>query len=115
MLLEAFGGRTGGITDWPGRSPSRPADYQGRSKRSKGERMMAVQTETMKPAASPRKGRRAGVASELSVLLKVKPGREQQLREHLNKEREDNVQHAEGRKILTDIQTLHEARYVLFD
>jgi hypothetical protein len=76
---------------------------------------MAVQTETMKPAASPRKGRRAGVASELSVLLKVKPGREQQLREHLNKEREDTVQDAEGRKILADIQTLHEARYVLFD
>ena len=68
---------------------------------------MALQTETMRPAASPRKGRRAGVVSELSVLLKVKPGREQQLREHLDNEREDTVQHVEARKILSDIQTLH--------
>jgi hypothetical protein len=76
---------------------------------------MAVQTETMKPPASPRKGRRNGVASELSVLLKVKPGREQQIREHMDREREDAVQDAEGRKILSDVRTLHEARYVLFD
>ncbi len=76
---------------------------------------MAVQTETMKPLASPRKGRRAGVASELSVFLKVKPGRERQLREHLDKEREDAVQSAEAQQILADIGTLHEARYVLFD
>ena len=76
---------------------------------------MAVDTQPMKPPMSPRKGRRAGVASELSVLLKVKPGREQQLREHLTREREDSVQAAEGQKILDDIRTLHEARYVLFD
>jgi hypothetical protein len=76
---------------------------------------MSVQTQTMKSPASTRKGRRNGVASELSVLLKVKPGREQQIREHMDREREDAVQDAEGRKILNDVRTLHEARYVLFD
>jgi hypothetical protein len=76
---------------------------------------MAVQTETMKPLASPRKGRRVGVASELSVFLKVKPGRERQIREHLDKEREDTAQTAEAQQILDSIGTLHEARYVLFD
>ena len=76
---------------------------------------MAVQTQSMNPTMSPRKGRRSGVVTELSVLLRVKPGREQQLREHLTREREDTAQEAEGRKILEDIQTLHEARYVLFD
>ena len=76
---------------------------------------MAVQTEPMKPPASPRKSRRAGVASELSLLLKVKPGREERLREHLTRAREDPVQSADGQKILEDLGTLHEARYVLFD
>ena len=59
---------------------------------------MAVQTEPMQPPESPRKGRRTGVASELSVLLKVKPGREQRLREELTTAVADTAQHAEGQK-----------------
>ncbi len=76
---------------------------------------MAVQTEPMKPPTSPRKGRRTGVATELSVLLKVKPGREHRLREELTASIADPAQHAEGQKILEDIGTVHEVRYVLFD
>jgi hypothetical protein len=60
----------------------------------KGERVMAVQTEPMKPPTSPTKGRRSGVASKLSVLLKVKPGRERRLREELTTAIADPAQHA---------------------
>jgi hypothetical protein len=40
---------------------------------------MATQTDPKTPVASPRKGRKAGVVNELSVFLKVKPGRERQI------------------------------------
>ena len=76
---------------------------------------MAVQTEPMKSTTSPRKGKRTGVATELSVLLKVKGGREHRLREELTSSIADPVQNAEGQKILEDIGTVHEVRYVLFD
>ena len=76
---------------------------------------MAVQAEPLKPATSARKGRRTGVATELSVLLKVKRGREHRLREELTASIADPAQHAEGQKILEDIGTVHEVRYVLFD
>ena len=45
---------------------------------------MATQTDPKTPVASPRKGRKAGVVNELSVFLKVKPGRERQIREVFN-------------------------------
>ena len=74
---------------------------------------MTVQAERMDLPTS-RKGRRSGVVSELSVLLKVKPGREQRLRQELTASIADSAQHAEGQKI-EDIGTVHEVRYVLFD
>src|SRR5882672_7246469 len=76
---------------------------------------MAAQTEPMKPPTTPRKGRRTGVATELSVLLKVKPGRERRIRDELTTAIADPVEHTEGQRILEDIGTVHEVRYVLFD
>ena len=39
---------------------------------------MADPSTPIKPARTPRKGRRDGVTNELSVFLKVKPGHERQ-------------------------------------
>jgi hypothetical protein len=64
------------------------------------------------PARSPRKGARVGPVSELSVFLKVKPGREQAIREVFNMTPE---QRAASQKAINDVGTLHQARYVLFD
>jgi hypothetical protein len=61
---------------------------------------------------SPRKGARVGPVSELSVFLKVKPGREQAIREVFNMPAD---QKAELEKAIADVGTLHQARYVLFD
>ena len=61
---------------------------------------------------SPRKGFRVGPVSELSVFLKVKPGREQVIREVFNM---PPAQRAELEKAIADVGTLHQARYVLFD
>jgi hypothetical protein len=61
---------------------------------------------------SPRKGLRVGPVSELSVFLKVKPGREQVIREAFNP---DPAQRAALEKAINDVGTLHQARYVLFD
>ena len=61
---------------------------------------------------SPRKGARIGPVSELSVFLRVKPGREQLIREALNPPPELQ---AEMDKALKDVGTLQNARYVLFD
>ena len=50
--------------------------------------------------------------SELSVFLKVKPGREQLIREvfHMTP-----AQRAAAEKAIFDVGSLHQARYVLFD
>ena len=64
------------------------------------------------PVRSPRKGARVGPVSELSVFLKVKPGREQDIREVFNM---PPAQRAELEKAIADVGTLHQARYVLFD
>ena len=61
---------------------------------------------------SPRKGARDGPVSELSVFLKVKPGREQVIREVFNL---PPAEQAELNKAIADVGTLHPARYVLFD
>ena len=61
---------------------------------------------------SPRKGARVGPVSELSVFCKVKPGREQVIREALNLPPDEQ---AELNKAIADVGTLHQARYVLFD
>ena len=60
---------------------------------------------------SPRKGAQDGPVSELSVFLKVKPGREQVIREVFMHPAES----AELAKAIADVGTLHQARYVLFD
>ena len=61
---------------------------------------------------SPRKGARIGPVSELSVFLRVKPGREQLIREAFNLPPEAK---ATNEKAIADLGTLHDARYVLFD
>ena len=61
---------------------------------------------------SPRKGARIGPVSELSVFLKVKPGREQLIREAFDLTPE---QKATNQKAIEGLGTLHNARYVLFD
>ena len=61
---------------------------------------------------SPRKGARIGPVSELSVFLKVKPGREQLIRETFNLPPELK---ATNEKAIKDLGSLHNARYVLFD
>ena len=61
---------------------------------------------------SPRKGARVGPVTELSVFLKVKPGREQAIRDVFNM---PSAQRAELEKAIADVGTLHQARYVLFD
>jgi hypothetical protein len=61
---------------------------------------------------SPRKGARVRPVSELSVFLKVKPGREQLIRETFNPA---PAQRAAMEKAINDVGTLHQARYVLFD
>jgi hypothetical protein len=74
---------------------------------------MSEQSTSTKPTATPRKGRRTGVATELSVFLKVKPGREQQIREVLTRQSPEDM--ARGMQALADVGTLHEGRNVLFD
>ena len=59
-----------------------------------------------------RKGARIAPVSELSVFCKVKPGREQAIREVFNPSPEE---HAATVKAVKDVGTLHNARYVLFD
>ena len=61
---------------------------------------------------SPRKGARVGPVSELSVFLKVKPGREQRIREVLTL---TPAQRAESAKTIAAVGTLHQSRSVLFD
>src|SRR5215218_8633480 len=61
---------------------------------------------------SPRKGARVGPVSELSVFLKVKPGREQDIREVFHM---PPARRAELEKAILHVGTLHQARYVLFD
>ena len=61
---------------------------------------------------SPRKGARVGPVTELSVFLKVKPGREQIIRETFNP---TSSERAAMEKAINAVGTLHQARYVLFD
>src|SRR6266403_4717313 len=72
-----------------------------------------TQTELEKPASTPRKGARDGVRTELSVFVKVKPGREKQIRavlSNLSGEAESLA-----REAVVKVGTLHDARQVLFD
>jgi hypothetical protein len=64
------------------------------------------------PVHKPRKGARIEPVSELSVFLKVKPGREQLIREAFGVDAE---QQAMMDQAIADVGTLHNARYVLFD
>jgi hypothetical protein len=71
------------------------------------ERFLAKQ-----PEPGGRKGARIGPVSELSVFVKVKPGREEAIRETFNLPPEQMAELLQGIK---DVGTLHSARYVLFD
>jgi hypothetical protein len=73
---------------------------------------MSTTSDDGRAVRSPRKGRRDGSVSELSVFLKVKPGREQVIREVFNMPPD---QRAQLLKAIDDVGTLHQARYVLFD
>jgi hypothetical protein len=59
-----------------------------------------------------RKGAQIPPVSELSVFCKVKPGREQAIREVFNPSEDE---FAAARQAIKDVGTLHNARYVLFD
>jgi hypothetical protein len=74
--------------------------------------MTTTEPQNGTPVRSPRKGARIGPVSELSVFLKVKPGREQLIREvfHMTP-----AQRATAEKAIFDVGSLHQARYVLFD
>ena len=74
--------------------------------------MTTTEPQNGTPVRSPRKGARVGPVSELSVFLKVKPGREQLIREvfHMTP-----AQRAAMEKAIYDVGSLHQARYVLFD
>ena len=91
-----------------------------------------AQTQTAK--RSPRKGARIGPVSELSVFLKVKPGREQLIRDTFTPpwwkavadekapvtvvEQLETIGSAEVKaavQAVADVGTVHNARYVLFD
>ena len=76
---------------------------------------MTTHSDPKNPVASPRKGRKSGVVSELSVLLKVKPGHEKQIREVFTSHAADADRHARDQQILEAVGTLHESRQVLFD
>ena len=78
----------------------------------KGTIIMSPTSDDGHTVRSPRKGARVGPVSELSVFLKVKPGREQVIREALNLPPDEQ---AELNKAIADVGTLHQARYVLFD
>jgi hypothetical protein len=69
-------------------------------------------SDTGTPVRSPRKGARVGPVSELSVFLKVKPGREQLIREVFQM---PPAQRAAMEKAIHNVGSLHQARYVLFD
>jgi hypothetical protein len=69
----------------------------------------------MAPVASPRKGRTTGVVNELSVFLKVKPGRERQIRAVFTDDDADVDRPAKATNLLNSVGTVHEARIVLFD
>lgn len=76
---------------------------------------MTTQSDPKNPVASPRKGAKTGVVSELSVFLKVKPGHEKQIREVFTSENARADRPAWAHKVLESVGTLHEARQVLFD
>lgn len=78
----------------------------------KGATTMISITEDGRNERSPRKGARIGPVSELSVFLKVKPGREQAIREAFNL---PPAEKARLNEAVADVGTLHSARYVLFD
>src|SRR5260221_1120875 len=74
---------------------------------------MNTQPQPIQPAAIARKRARDGVRTELSVFLKVKPGREKQIRavlSNLSGEAESLARHA-----VVKVGTLHDPRQVLFD
>ena len=73
---------------------------------------MSAITDDGKAVPPPRKGARVGPVSELSVFLKVKPGREQAIRDVFDLPQAERDQ---LRKTIADVGTLHQARYVLFD
>ena len=74
--------------------------------------MTTTEPQNGTPVRSPRKGARIGPVSELSVFLKVKPGREQLIREvfHMTPAERTAME-----KAIHDVGSLHQARYVLFD
>src|SRR3989442_15829507 len=76
---------------------------------------MTTQSDAKKPVASPRKGAKTGVVSELSVFLKVKPGHEKQIREVFTRRAATSDWHVQATRVLASVGTVHEARQVLFD
>ena len=76
---------------------------------------MTTQSDAKNPVASPRKGAKTGVVSELSVFLKVKPGHEEQIRAVFTRRAAASDWHVQATRVLASVGTVHEARQVLFD
>jgi hypothetical protein len=72
---------------------------------------MTIQSDPRNAVASSRKGRKIGVVNELSVFLKVKPGREKQIREVFT----GADRPAKATKLPYSVGTVHEAGIVSFD
>jgi hypothetical protein len=72
-----------------------------------------MSTNSPTPVPSPRNGKQDGGVSELSVILKVRPGHEQAIREVL--ESTYTAAATSIRNEMVRIGTVHDARQVLFD
>src|SRR3954468_10094016 len=76
---------------------------------------MAVTTDTTKSVQPERPGLHDGVASEFLVMVKIKPGQADSLRQTIAGLSNEFMTGTEGRDALKDIGTLHDARYAIFD
>ena len=73
---------------------------------------MTASTEATQSAQPKRPGLTDGVCGEFTVMVKIKPGRADALRETLT---EFQTHDAQGRKAQREIGTVHSARTVIFD
>jgi hypothetical protein len=74
---------------------------------------MAVKTEANQSAQPQRPGSKDGVASEFTVLCKIKPGQAEALREQITRNLTEGDARVRG--ALQEIGTLHDARYAMVD
>jgi hypothetical protein len=76
---------------------------------------MAATTDTTTSVQPERPGLHDGVASEFLVMVKIKPGQADSLRQTIAGLSNEFMTGTEGRDAVVDIGTLHDARYAIFD